>query len=242
MVPLPLFKLAALFVRHISKYGANRIKAQAHDHPRFRAFAAKYGQHMHQLNMRMSVALLRDLEAERRAKERAEAPTVKTEEQHKRDEAAKEKRLKPTASSSLSASTSSSSSSSASSSSSSSSSSKYPRMTFQNVWKRKFRPLPEAKAVDLFADVIGDAFILGVAGGLIIYESWKALQKPDVNKQRIDDLSERLEALRRREEELVEVDEKQRRRLEQLEDALRQLRDPKTKQPMLPTLYNIDAA
>lgn len=115
-------------------------------------------------------------------------------------------------------------------------------MTFQNVWKRKFRPLPEAKAVDLFADVIGDAFILGVAGGLIIYESWKALQKPDVNKQRIDDLSERLEALRRREEELVEVDEKQRRRLEQLEDALRQLRDPKTKQPMLPTLYNIDAA
>jgi hypothetical protein len=35
----------------------------------------------------------------------------------------------------------------------------------QSVWRRKFRPLPEAKAVDLFADVIGDSFILLVAGG-----------------------------------------------------------------------------
>jgi hypothetical protein len=40
----------------------------------------------------------------------------------------------------------------------------------QSVWKRKFRPLPENKAVDLFADVIGDSFILLVAGGLILYE------------------------------------------------------------------------
>ncbi|KAK2593118.1 hypothetical protein QQS21_009167 [Conoideocrella luteorostrata] len=217
MVPLPLFKLASLFVRHISKYGANQIKARAHDHPRFRAFAARYGQHIHQLNMRLSVALLRDPEAERRARERAEAPTVKTEEQHKREEAAKEK-------------------SKTNASSSSSSSSKNPRMTFQNVWKRRFRPLPEAKAVDLFADVIGDAFILGVAGGLIIYESWKALQKPDANKQRIDDLSERVEAIRRREEELTGLEEKQRRRFEELEGALRDLRDPKTKEPLLPTL------
>ncbi|KHN98488.1 OPA3 domain protein [Metarhizium album ARSEF 1941] len=213
MVPLPLFKLASLFVRHISKYGANRIKARAHNHPRFRTFAAKYGQHIHQLNMRMSVALLRDPEAERRAKERAEAPTVKTEEQHKRDEAAK-----------------------SATPSSPQPAAKYPRLTFQNVWKRKFRPLPEGKAVDLFADVIGDAFILSVAGGLIMYESWKALQKPDVNKQRIDDLSERVEALRRREEELADAEEKQRQRFEALEEALRALKDAKTKEPLLPTL------
>ncbi|KAG5980276.1 hypothetical protein E4U55_004197 [Claviceps digitariae] len=221
MVPLPLFKLASLFVRHISKYGANRIKAQAHDHPRFRAFAAKYGQHLHQLNMRLSVALLRDPDAERRAKERAEAPTVKTEEQHKRDEASKEKASKTS-----------------SSSSSSSASSKKFRVNFQSVWKRKFRPLPEAKAVDLFADVVGDAFILGVAGGLIVYESWKALQKPDIHKHRIDDLSERVEAIRRREEELSEAEERQRLRFEKLEGALRELRDPKTKQPLLPTLQH----
>ncbi|KJZ77893.1 hypothetical protein HIM_02530 [Hirsutella minnesotensis 3608] len=223
MVPLPLFKLAALFVRHVSKYGANRIKAQAHDHPRFRAFAARYGQSIHQLNMRMSVALLRDPEAERRAKERAEAPTVKTEEQHRRDEAAKEKSKSDHASSS----------SSSSSTSSSSGRAKFP---FPNVWRRKFRPLPEAKAVDLFADVVGDTFILGVAGGLIIYEYWKASQKPDINKERIDDLDRRLGEIKAREDELADAEERHRQRFEALEEALRQLKDPKTKQPLLPTL------
>lgn len=233
MVPLPLFKLAALFVRHVSKYGAvsslppppgvvlssialtrrqNRIKAQSHDHPRFRAFAARYGQAIHQLNMRLSVAILRDPEAERRAREKAEAPTVKTEEQTRRNEAAKAQ-SKPDPSSS--------------------GRHKFP---FQNVWKRKFRPLPEAKAVDLFADVTGDAFILGVAGGLIIYEYWKASQKPDINKERIDDLDRRFEELRTREEQLAASEERQRQRFETLETALRALEDPKTRQPLLPAL------
>ncbi|KAK7432591.1 hypothetical protein QQZ08_000798 [Neonectria magnoliae] len=208
MVPLPLFKLAALFVRHISKYGANQIKAQAHDHPSFRAFAARYGQSIHQLNMKLSVALLRNPEAERRAKERAEAPTVKTEEQLKREEELKSKgtaeaKKKP---------------------------------SIQNVWRRKFRPLPEAKAVDLFADVIGDTFILTVAGGLIVYEYWKSSQKPDANKERLDELNKRFEELRKKEEDLEAAEEKQRQRFDNLEEVLRALKDPKTKQPVLPSL------
>ncbi|KAM0248078.1 hypothetical protein ACHAP5_003659 [Fusarium lateritium] len=209
MVPLPLFKLASLLVRHISKYGANHIKAQAHDHARFRAFAARYGQYMHQLNMRMSVALLRNPEAERRAKEKAEAPTVKTEEQQKRDDQIKQKQAVET-----------------------------PKRTlaFQNIWRRKFRPLPENKAVDLFADVIGDAFILSVAIALIVYETWRSSQKPDINKMRIEELDQKLEELKRREEELEESEKKQAERYESLEEALRALRDPKTKQPLLPTL------
>ncbi|PHH71314.1 hypothetical protein CDD80_5360 [Ophiocordyceps camponoti-rufipedis] len=208
MVPLPLFKLAALFVRHVSKYGANRIKAQAHDHPRFRAFAARYGQSMHQLNMKLSVAVLRDPEAERRAKEKADAPTAKTEEQHRRDEAAKEKAK------------------------SCASSKSRPVFAFQNVWRRKFRPLPEAKAVDLFADVVGDAFILAVACGLIIYEYWKSSQKPDQNKERIDDLDRRCRELQKREDDLADAEEQHRKRLVVLEEALRSLQDPKTKQPL----------
>ncbi|KAH7326481.1 optic atrophy 3-like protein [Stachybotrys elegans] len=211
MVPLPLFKLAALLVRHVSKYGANRIKAQAHDHPRFRAFAARYGQAIHQLNMRMSVALLRDPEATRRAKEQAEAPTVKTEEQQRRDDEAKKSNPRGSTTRTI---------------------------PFQNVWQRKFRPLPEAKAVDLFADVAGDAFILGVAGGLIVYEYWKASQKPDANKVRIEELENKLEEMKKREEELAAAEEKQRLRFEALEDALRALRDPKSKQPLLPSLQN----
>ncbi|KAL6896155.1 optic atrophy 3-like protein [Trichoderma longibrachiatum] len=210
MVPLPLFKLAALFVRHVSKYGANRIKAQAHDHPRFRALAAKYGQAIHQLNMKLSVALLRDPEAERRAREQAEAPTVKTEEQVKREEekAKSKKSQQPN----------------------------YPRFTLQSVWKRKFRPLPENKAVDLFADVAGDTFILGVAGALIIYEYYKSSQKPDANKERIDELNRRFEELQKKEEELAQAEERQRQRFESLEEALKSLKDPKTKQPLLPLL------
>ncbi|KAM5356240.1 hypothetical protein ACJ41O_002886 [Fusarium nematophilum] len=209
MVPLPLFKLAALFVRHVSKYGANHIKAQAHDHPRFRAFAARYGQHIHQLNMRMSVALLRNPEAERRAKEKAEAPTVKTEEQQKRDD---ELKLKQGADANQR------------------------KLPFQNIWRRKFRQLPENKAVDLFADVIGDVFILSVAVGLLVYEAWKSSQKPDANKLRIEELDRRLEELDKREQELEEAEKQQQQRFESLEEALRALKDPKTKQPLLPSL------
>lgn len=174
--------------------------------------------------MKLSVALLRDPEAERRAKEKAEAPTVKTEEQHKKDEA-RERKEKQSA---------------GGGSSSSSSSSKKPKrglpFQIQNVWRRKFRPLPDTKAVDLFADVVGDAFILGVAGGLIIYEYWKALKKPDANKELISELTERVDELQQRENELKEAEEKQRQRFESLEEALRQLKDPKTKQPLLPAL------
>ncbi|KAH6895212.1 optic atrophy 3-like protein [Thelonectria olida] len=210
MVPLPLFKLASLFVRHISKYGANQIKAQAHDHPSFRAFAARYGQSIHQLNMRMSVALLRNPEAERRAKEKAEAPTVKTEAQTKHEEELKQKHGPEAVTKK--------------------------KVPFQSVWTRKFRALPEAKAVDLFADVIGDVFILSVAVALIVYEYWKGAQKPDANKERIDELNARFEELKQKEEELAAAEEKQRQRFESLEEALRGLKDPKTKQPMLPSL------
>lgn len=155
------------------------------------------------------MALLRDPEKERRAKELAEAPTVPTEEEIKRREQAKVKKSNTTT---------------------------RPLLPFQSVWRRKFRSLPEAKAVDLFADVVGDAFILGVAGGLIVYEYWKASKKPDVNRERIEELQERIEELKAREEELAAAEEEQRRRFTILEEALRGLKDPKTRQPLLPSL------
>lgn len=161
--------------------------------------------------MRMQVALLRNPEAERRAKEKAEAPTVKTEEQQKRDDEIKLKQKQSTETSTR-------------------------NIPFQNIWRRKFRALPENKAVDLFADVVGDVFILSVAIGLIVYESWKSSQKPDANKVRLEELDQKLDELKKREEELEEAEEKQRKRFESLEEALRGLKDPKTKQPLLPSL------
>ena len=234
MVPLPLFKLAALFVRHISKYGAvsiipfsillwgqwltkyvqNHIKHQAHVHPRFRAFAANYGQMIHQLNMRLSVALLRNVDAEakaREAKEKAEAPTVKTEEQIKKEEEIRAK-YGTTAKES------------------------HPvKEPPKSIWRRKFRSLPEAKAVDLFADVIGDAFILLVATALIMYETIRQTKKPDANLERIKSLDAKLEELKRREEELEEAEKNYESRIQTIEDALRSFKDPKTKKPILPT-------
>ncbi|KAI0600206.1 optic atrophy 3-like protein [Biscogniauxia sp. FL1348] len=211
MVALPLFKLGALFVRHISKYGANQIKAQAHDHPRFRNFAARYGQMIHQLNMRLSVALLRDSGEEAKAKEKAEAPAVKTKEQVEKENSirakygitGKEARAQRP-------------------------------LPIISVWKRKFRPLPEAKAVDLFADVIGDAFILLVAAMLILWETHPWSPTPDANHERIKELRGRFEELEKREKELEEAEKRQHDRVLMLEEVLRGLKDPKTKQPLLP--------
>ncbi|RDW78180.1 hypothetical protein BP5796_06032 [Coleophoma crateriformis] len=194
MVPLPLFKFASLFVRHISKYGANYIKNQAHEHPKFRVIAARYGQTMHQINMRMAVTLLRDSAAEKRAKEKAEAPTVKTEEQMKADEKNAQRRAKEKAEAA------------------------------KSIWKRKFRALPEEKAVDLFADVIGDSFILFVAGGLIMYEYFRSKSKPDANAIKLEEITQRLRELDGREKELEEHEKEQRARVETLEQALEEMR------------------
>lgn len=166
---------------------------------------------IHQLNMRLSVATLRNTEAEIKAKEKAEAPTVKTKEQIDREEELRAK-YGTTAKES------------------------HPTIAApRSIWRRRFRPLPEAKAVDLFADVIGDAFILIVAGGLVIFEYQRSSQKPDANLERIRELNEVLDDLKRREDELEEAERRQRSRLEAIEVALRAFHDPKTKKPLLPT-------
>lgn len=160
--------------------------------------------------MRLSVALLRNTEAEQRAREKAEAPTVKTKEQIEKEEQHKAK-YGSTAKDSTK------------------------RYMGISVWKRQFKPLPEAKAVDLFADVIGDGFILMVATVLIIYETWRSSSKPDANKEKIEALTQRFEELQKREEAHEEEEKRQRSRILQLEEVLRNYKDPKTRQPLLPS-------
>ncbi|KAI1415941.1 optic atrophy 3 protein-domain-containing protein [Hypoxylon sp. FL1857] len=161
--------------------------------------------------MRLSVALLRNVEAEMRAKEKAEAPTVKTKEQVEKEEEIRakhgttnqESRAKKT-------------------------------IPIISVWKRKFRPLPEAKAVDLFADVVGDGFILLVGAVLILYEYHRSSRKPDHNLEKIKELNARFDELERREKELEEEEKRQQSRVLMLEEALRGFKDPKTQRPLLP--------
>jgi DNA repair exonuclease SbcCD ATPase subunit len=157
--------------------------------------------------MRLSVAALRDVAAEKRAKEIAEAPTVKTEEQTRAEEAAKEKAAAEKKEAKAEAS--------------------------KSIWKRKFRPLPEAKAVDLFADVIGDGFILAIAAGLIVYEYVKSRGKPDTNAVRIEELDQQLKEEKSRIEELEETEKRQQKRVEALEEALESLRNPAKKKRSL---------
>lgn len=181
--------------------------------------------------MRANVALLRNKAEEQRAKEKAEAPTVKTKEDiekeakkelEKHREKGRESKDGPSGMFSRRP-------------------GHFRVFSAQNVWRRKFRSLPEAKAVDLFADVVGDAFILSVAAGLVIYEYWKASQKPDANLEKIKDLDARFEELKRREdelerreEELEMVEQESRGRLTVMEEVLRTMNHPKTKKPLLP--------
>lgn len=158
------------------------------------------------------MALLRNPQAEARAKEKAEAPTVKTKEQIEKEEQLKAKyggtaRETPS----------------------------WKQITGISVWKRQFKPLPESKAVDLFADVIGDGFILIVAAVLIIYETWRSSVKPDANKEKIEALSKRFEELQQREQQHDEEERRQQERIRQLEEVLRNYKDPTTKQPLLPS-------
>jgi DNA repair exonuclease SbcCD ATPase subunit len=145
---------------------------------------------MHQLNMRFTVSALRDRGSERR-RDKAETPTVKTPEQAIADEAAKAKNEAKEA--------------------------ERRERASQSIWRRKFRPLPEPKAVDLFADVIGDSFILGIASILIVYEYIRSSRKPDKNAMRMEELESRLGAERRRIEELESQLGAERRRIEELE-------------------------
>lgn len=158
------------------------------------------------------MALIRNPQAEARAKEKAEAPTVKTKEQIEKEEQFKAK-YGTTAKEAH----------------------PWKTITGISVWKRQFKPLPEAKAVDLFADVIGDGFILMVAATLIIYETWRSSSKPDANKERIEALSKQFEELQQKEREREEEERRQQDRIRQLEEVLRNYKDPATKQPLLPS-------
>lgn len=219
----------------------NQIKAQAREHPRFRQLAAHYGQAMHQFNMRANVALLRKQRAEQiaREKEKAEAPTVKTKEEVEKEEERKAREARREAEKQREKGREAKGD--GGTGIFAHRPGHFKVFSGQSVWRRKFRPLSEAKAVDLFADVVGDAFILGVAGGLIIYEYWRSSQKPDANLERIKELDARLEELarredelERREEELEKAQKEARGRLSVVEETLRRLKDPETNKPLLP--------
>jgi optic atrophy 3 protein len=67
--------------------------------------------------------------------------------------------------------------------------------------KPRIRPLSEAKAIESGATFISEAFLFGVAGSLIIFESWRSRRKENTRREdvadRLADLEESERAERR---------------------------------------------
>lgn len=93
----------------------------------------------------------------------------------------------------------------------------------KSIWQRKFKALPEEKAVDLFADVTGESFVFGVAILLIVYEYARVSGKPDPNAEKIVDLEAKLAELRRLDNEREEEKKQERQRVETLEQAVHEM-------------------
>jgi hypothetical protein len=60
------------------------------------------------------------------------------------------------------------------------------------VQKVKIRPLSETRAIELGANFFSEAFIFGVAAGLLIWDAWRSRKKESARR---DDVAERLEKL-----------------------------------------------
>lgn len=58
--------------------------------------------------------------------------------------------------------------------------------------KPKIRPLTEARAIELGANFFSEAFIFGVAVGLLLFENWRSRNKASARR---DEVAERLEQL-----------------------------------------------
>ncbi|KAL4969414.1 OPA3 family protein [Aspergillus stella-maris] len=163
-------KLSSLAIRTLSKPIANQIKAQAREHERFRRICISMAQGLHRLDMRLRLGTIRDnAAATRRATAEAElrkhkptSPTVKTQADTKAEEEALAKVKAATSESDKPA----------------------PRP--------HIRPLSESKAIESGATFISETFLFMVAGGLILFESWRSRRKENTRR---DDVAARLAEL-----------------------------------------------
>ncbi|PGH10370.1 hypothetical protein GX51_00127 [Blastomyces parvus] len=164
-------KISSLVIRTLSKPIANQIKAQAREHERFRRLCISFAQSLHRMDMRLRLGLLqnsaaiekqiaREAAAEAQAKkQKHNITTVKTEAQTKLEESLATK-LKEKA--------------------------QEPPKPPPPI---RIRPLSEAKAIDSGATFISETFLFLVAGGLIVFEAFRARRK---ETSRREDVAERL--------------------------------------------------
>ncbi|GJP89484.1 hypothetical protein CBS63078_6334 [Aspergillus niger] len=157
-------KLSSLVIRTLSKPIANQIKAQAREHERFRRICVSMAQGLHRIDMRLRLGNIRDNAAsQKRAaaerelrKHKPTSPTVKTEVEAKAEEEAIAK-AKAAA-----------------------------EEAAKPAPKPHIRPLSESKAIESGATFISETFLFIVAGGLIVFESWRSRRKETTRREDVE--------------------------------------------------------
>ncbi|CAG8001097.1 unnamed protein product [Penicillium olsonii] len=156
-------KLSSLAIRTLSKPIASQIKAQAREHERFRNICVSMAQALHRFDMRLRLGSIRDSAAsQRRAAAEAEArkhkPSMPTVKNASETKAAEEAEAKAKAAAEEAA----------------------------KPQHYRIRPLSESKAIESGANFISESFLFLVAGGLILFESWRSRNKESTRREGVE--------------------------------------------------------
>ncbi|CAG8327885.1 unnamed protein product [Penicillium salamii] len=156
-------KLSSLAIRTLSKPIASQIKAQAREHERFRNICVSMAQALHRFDMRLRLGSIRDTAAStKRAAAEAEArkhrPSMPTVKNASETRAAEDAEAKVKAAAEEAA----------------------------KPHHYRIRPLSESKAIESGANFISESFLFMVAGGLILFESWRSRNKESTRREGVE--------------------------------------------------------
>ncbi|CAI7657095.1 unnamed protein product [Penicillium discolor] len=156
-------KLSSLAIRTLSKPIASQIKAQAREHERFRKICVSMAQALHRFDMRLRLGSIRDTAASQRqaaaaAEARKHKPTIPTVRNAADTKAAEDAEAKAKAAAEEAA----------------------------KPHHYRIRPLSESKAIESGANFISESFLFLVAGGLILFESWRSRNKESTRREGVE--------------------------------------------------------
>lgn len=148
----------------------NQIKAQAREHERFRNVCVSMAQAVHRFDMRLRLGTIRDTTATRKqAAAEAEAkkhlPKSPTVKTEAATKAEQDALDKAKAAADEAA----------------------------KPHHYRIRPLTESKAIESGANFISETFLFLVAGGLIVFESWRSRNKESTRREGVEDRLNSLE-------------------------------------------------
>jgi optic atrophy 3 protein len=148
----------------------NQIKAQAREHERFRKVCVSMAQALHRFDMRLRLGSIRNdaairKQAEATAEAKKHIPTSPTVKTEAATKAEEEALLKAKTAAEEAA----------------------------KPQHYRIRPLSESKAIESGANFISESFLFLVAGGLIVFESWRSRRKESTRREGVEDRLAELE-------------------------------------------------